>query len=158
IQPANPQDIAVPSYNPQVVYTQPPPPPGPSTGAVVATGLLSFGLGVVVGAAASNNGCCWYGGSMAWGSRTRFIANNSFNRTWATRGYIPPAAPYYRAGGPYPAGRPPINSYANYNKVNRNNVNVNNVNVNNVNRNNSNRSNRNVNNSEINRNNLNKAN
>ena len=64
------------------------------------------------------------------------MANNSFNRTWATRGAMPPPAPYYRAGGPYPAGRAPISN--NYNRNNVNNVNVNNVNVNNVNRNNTN--------------------
>ena len=135
IQPANPQVIYVPAYNPQVVYVQPPPPPAPSTGAVVATGLISFGLGVAVGAA-SHNSCCWYGGSVGWSSHTVVVANNSFNRTWATRGAMPPPAPYYRAGGPYPAGRAPISN--NYNRNNVNNVNVNNVNVNNVNRNNTN--------------------
>jgi hypothetical protein len=132
IQPAKPEVIYVPVYNPQVVYVQapPPPPPGPSTGAVVATGLLAFGVGVAVGAAASNNNCCWYGGSMAWSSHTVVVANTSYSRTWATRGAMPPPPPYYRAGGPYPAGRPPINNV----NVNRN-VNVNNVNVNTGNRN-----------------------
>jgi len=126
IQPAQPEVIYVPAYNPQVVYVQP---PAPSTGAVVATGLLSFGMGVAVGAAASHNSCCWYGGSMAWSSHTVVVANNSFNRTWATRGVVPPPPPYYRAGGAYPAGRPPINGR--YSNVNANrNVNVNNVNVN----------------------------
>jgi hypothetical protein len=140
IQPANPQVIYVPTYSPQVVYAQPAPPPGPSTGAVVATGLISFGLGVAVGAA-SQNSCCWYGGSVGWRNHTVVVANNSFNRTWATRAYVPAPPPYYRPGGPYPAGRPPISG--NYN---RNNVNVNNVNVNNVNRNtaNVNKSNRNT--------------
>jgi len=143
IQPAKPEVIYVPTYNPQVVYVQPPPPPGPSTGAVVATGLLSFGLGVAVGAAASNNNCCWYGGSMAWSSHTVVVANNSFNRTWATRTVVPPAAPYYRAGGAYPAGRAPIGG--SYNNVNANrNVNVNNVNVNTGNRNTVNTGNRNT--------------
>ena len=42
IQPANPQVIYVPAYNPQVVYVQRLPPPAPSTGAVVATGLIFF--------------------------------------------------------------------------------------------------------------------
>ena len=160
IQPTNPQVIYVPTYNPQVVYAQPPPPPGPSTGAMVATGLLSFGLGVAVGAA-SNNGCCWYGGSMGWHSHTVVVANNSFNRTWATRGYIPPAAPYYRRGGPYPAGRPAIGTYNNtYNR----NVNVNNINVNsnrntaNVNRNTANANNVNRNRSNVNNENRNAAN
>ena len=131
IQPAKPEVIYVPVYNPQVIYVQPappPPPPGPSTGAVVATGLISFGLGVAVGAAASNN-CCWYGGSMAWSSHTVVVANTSYNRTWATRGAMPPPPPYYRANGPYPAGRPPMNG-AYGNNVNRNVTNVNNVNVN----------------------------
>ncbi len=128
IEPAKPEVIYVPTYNPQVVYVQPPPPPGPSTGAVVATGLISFGLGVAVGAAASNN-CCWYGGSMAWHSHTVVVANTSFNRTWATRAYVPPPPPYYRAGGPYPAGRPPVGG-AYGNTVNRNVNNVNNVNIN----------------------------
>jgi len=153
IQPANPQVIYVPTYNPQVVYAPaPPPPPGPSTGAVVATGLIAFGLGVAVGAAASNN-CCWYGGSMSWHSHTVVVANTAYSRTWATRAYIPPPPPYYRAGGPYPAGRPPLpppgravaygntayrgNTNVNVNNVNNVNVNVNrnNANVNNVNRN-----------------------
>ena len=153
IQPANPQVIYVPVYNTQVVYVQPappPPPPGPSTGAMVATGLLAFGVGVAVGAAASNNSCCWYGGSMAWHSHTVVVANTSYNRTWATRGVMPPPAPYYRAGGAYPAGRPPIPAgtrpvaYNNNTNVNANR-NVNNVNVNNVN---VNTGNTNVNNSK----------
>jgi hypothetical protein len=160
IQPAKPEVIYVPAYNPQVVYVQaapPPPPPGPSTGAVVATGLISFGLGVAVGAAASNNSCCWYGGSVGWSSRTVVVANTPYNRTWATRGAIPPPPPYYRAGGPYPVGRPPIGgTYNNVNinrNVNVNNVNSNNTSVNNVNRNNvnnANRNNANVNNANVN--------
>jgi hypothetical protein len=155
IQPAKPEVIYVPVYNPQVIYVQPappPPPPGPSTGAVVATGLLAFGVGVAVGAAASNNSCCWYGGSMAWSSHTVVVANTSYNRTWATRGAIPPPPPYYRPGGPYPAGRPPVPAYGNTaygNTVNRNVNNVNNVTINtgNTNVNTGNKNTANVNNS-----------
>jgi hypothetical protein len=143
IQPANPQVIYVPTYSAQVVYAQPPPPLGPSTGAVAATGLLSFGLGVAVGAA-SQNSCCWYGGSVGWSNHTVVVANNSFNRTWATRGAMPPPAPYYRSGGPYPAGRPPMSGAYDRNNVNVNNVNVNNVNRNTANVNKSNRNNTNV--------------
>ena len=55
IQPTNPQVVYVPQYNPAVVYGAPYQPPGYSTGAVVATGLISFGLGMAVGAAISNN-------------------------------------------------------------------------------------------------------
>ena len=140
IQPTNPQVIYVPVYTTQVVYAPaPPPPPGPSTGAKVAAGLITFGLGVAVGAAASNN-CCWYGGSMAWHSHTVVVANTSYSRTWATRGAMPPPPPYYRAGGPYPVGRAPIPAgvrpvaYGNNNVTVNRNVNVNNnTNVNNVN-------------------------
>jgi hypothetical protein len=159
IQPANPQVIYVPAYNPQVVYVQPPPPPGPSTGAVVATGLISFGLGVAVGAAASNNGCCWYGGSVGWSSHTVVVANNSFNRTWATRGAIPPPPPYYRSGGPYPAGRAPVTvNNVNVNNVNRNTANVNNVNRNTANVNNVNRNTATMNSGNVNSGNVNSAN
>ena len=41
IQPANPQVVYVPTYSPTVVYGTPYYPPGYSTGAVVATGLIS---------------------------------------------------------------------------------------------------------------------
>jgi hypothetical protein len=68
---------------------------------------------------------------MAWSSRTVVVANTSFNRTWTTRAVVPRPAPYYRAGGPYPAGRAPIGGTYNRNV----NVNVNNNTVNNVNRN-----------------------
>ena len=64
IEQANPQVIYVPSYNPTVVYGPPvypyPPivyPPPPSTGAVIATAAISFGVGMAMGAA-------WGGG---WG-------------------------------------------------------------------------------------------
>ena len=60
IQPANPQVVYVPQYNPTVVYETPYTAPGYSTGALVATGLLSFGAGIAVGAMMSG-GCCGWG-------------------------------------------------------------------------------------------------
>ena len=69
IQPANPQVVYVPTYNPTVVYGTPYYPPGYSTGALVATGVISFGVGMAVGAAMSNSwgwnswGCGWHGGT-----------------------------------------------------------------------------------------------
>ncbi len=45
IQPANPQVVYVPVYNPTVVYGTPYYPPGYSTGALVATSIISFGAG-----------------------------------------------------------------------------------------------------------------
>src|SRR6516164_8684956 len=72
IQPAQPQVVYVPSYNPTVVYGAPVAaypgyvaPPPPSTGELVATGLISFGLGMAVGAAMNNNCCGW--GYNSWG-------------------------------------------------------------------------------------------
>ncbi len=71
IQSANPQIIYVPTYNPTIVYGTPYTVPGYSTSDMVATGVLSFGLGIAVGAMMSG-GCCgwgysswncnWYGG------------------------------------------------------------------------------------------------
>jgi Protein of unknown function (DUF3300) len=73
IQPSNPQVVYIPSYNPTVVYGTPYTAPGYSTGDLVATGLLSFGAGIAVGAMMSG-GCCgwgysswncnWYGGGV----------------------------------------------------------------------------------------------
>ena len=40
VQPVNPQVVYVPQYDPTVVYA------GPGTGAVVATSLISFGVGI----------------------------------------------------------------------------------------------------------------
>src|SRR5277367_2282761 len=52
IQPAQPDVVYVPTYNPTVVYGAPVAAyPGYSTGALVATSLLSFGVGIAVGAA-----------------------------------------------------------------------------------------------------------
>ena len=90
IQPASPQVIYVPSYNPTVVYgppvyayppiVYPPPPPPPSTGAVIATAAVSFGVGVMMGAMWS--GCC--GGGYGWGchwggGNNNVVINNNFN-------------------------------------------------------------------------------
>src|SRR6266852_417409 len=44
IQPANPQVVYVPQYDPTVVYV------APSTGAVVVASLISFGVGIGIGA------------------------------------------------------------------------------------------------------------
>ncbi len=60
IQPTNPQVVYVPQYNPTIVYGTPYVTPGYSTGDLVATGLLSFGAGMAVGAMMSG-GCCGWG-------------------------------------------------------------------------------------------------
>jgi Protein of unknown function (DUF3300) len=55
IEPAQPQVIYVPQYDPEMVYG------GPSTGAVVAGSLVSFGTGMAIGAWL-NRDWHWYGG------------------------------------------------------------------------------------------------
>src|SRR5271166_6669197 len=67
IQPANPQVIYVPQYNPTVVYGTPYNPPGYSTAAVVTTGLISFGVGMAIGASMNNSCCGWGWGGGGWG-------------------------------------------------------------------------------------------
>ena len=85
IESAQPQVVAVPQYQPQVVYA--PPPPGPSPGAVAATGMISFGVGMMVGAALSDNDCDWHGGSICYGGdvdidvNTNVNVNRNVNRT-----------------------------------------------------------------------------
>jgi Protein of unknown function (DUF3300) len=137
IQPAQPQVVYVPTYNPTVVYGAPVPAyPGYSTGDMIATSLISFGVGVAVGAAISGGGgCCGWGynsWNCGWHNNTVVYNNNVFvsnSNTFVNR-----------------------NNYYN-NNYNRNNVNYNNANINNVNRNNVNRNNVNANN--VNRNNYN---
>ena len=133
IQPANPQVVYVPEYNPTVVYGTPYTAPGYSTGDLVATGLLSFGAGMAVGAMMSG-GCCGWGYS-------------SWNCNWHGGGVYYGGHPYYGNsawhGGYYGNGYDHNNRYNNgYNRngyhannYNRNtNVNRNTVNVNNANR------------------------
>jgi hypothetical protein len=133
IQPSQPDVVYVPTYNPTVVYGAPVAAyPGYSTGTLVATSLLTFGLGIAVGAAINNNGCCgwgynswgcgWHNSSVTYNRNTYISTSNTFtNRN-----------NYYRNG--------------NYNNVNRNNINTNNINRDNFNRNN-------INTNDINRNN-----
>lgn len=83
IQPANPQVIYVPSYNPVYVYgpaVYPYPPiyyPTYSTGAVVAAAAIGFGIGIARRAA--------WGGGWGWGcgwggNDINVNVNNNFNR------------------------------------------------------------------------------
>ena len=105
IQPTNPQVVYVPTYNPAVVYGTPYVTPGYSTGALVATGLLSFGAGIAVGAMMSG-GCCGWG----W---------NSWNCNWHGGGVYYHGGAYYGNnawhGGYYG------NGYNNYNNAYHNN-------------------------------------
>ncbi|HEY4046377.1 MAG TPA: DUF3300 domain-containing protein [Acidobacteriaceae bacterium] len=149
IQPAQPNVVYVPTYNPAVVYgapvpvypgyVAPPPPPGPSTGEMVATSLLSFGVGVAVGAAINNNNnCCgwgynswgtnWHGGTVVY-NRNVYVSNsNAFvNRN----AYYNNRNNYYNNNNyPRPVPYNGNNVASNNRSVNYNQVNVNQANIN----------------------------
>ncbi|MBV8069200.1 MAG: DUF3300 domain-containing protein [Acidobacteriaceae bacterium] len=108
IEPANPQIIYVPQYNPDLVFSQttvittPPPTTvvqqqsGVSTGTAVAIGLLSFGAGIALGAAINNNNYYY----PAWGRGGVWYGPRPY--------YPPPYHPVYRGGwhGGYAYNRP----------------------------------------------------
>src|SRR6266404_5482667 len=83
VEQANPEVVYVPSYNPTAVYGAPiyPYPPiyyPPSTGAVIAAGAISFGVGLAIGAAWGGGGWGWNSG---WGNNDINVnVNNNFNR------------------------------------------------------------------------------
>ena len=136
IQPANPQVVYVPSYNPTVVYGTPYNPPGYSAGAMVATGLISFGVGMAVGAAINNN-CCgwgWNSWNCGWHGGTVVYQHN----TYVSRSNV------YANGRYYGNRAVPYGSNANFNRSGNRNTNVsgNTVNINTGNRNNVNNVNR----------------
>ena len=107
VEPANPQVVYVPTYNPVVVYGPPiyPYPPiyyPPSTGAIIAAGAITFGIGIAIGAAWGHGGWGW---GCGWGHNDINInVNNSFNRNtninrsgntnWSHN-------PQHRGGAPY---------------------------------------------------------
>ena len=118
IQPTNPQVVYVPQYNPVVVYGTPYVTPGYSTAAVVATGVLAFGVGVAVGAAISG-GCCgwsytswncnWHGGTVVYG-HTTYYGNNAWHG-----GYYGSSATAYGPNGAAKVGNaynPSTGTYA----------------------------------------------
>jgi hypothetical protein len=142
IQPAQPDVVYVPTYNPTVVYGAPVAAyPGYSTGDMVATGLISFGLGMAVGAAISNNnGCCGWGYNSwgcGWNNSTVVYNHNTYisnSNTFSNRNN------YYNRNNNYNRNNINANNI-NRNNLNNNNLNRNNVNANNLNRNNNNRTN-----------------
>jgi len=168
IQPASPQVVYVPTYNPTVVYGTPYYPPGYSTADLVATGLISFGVGMAVGAAMSGGccgwgwnswGCGWHGGTVVYNrnvyvSRSNIYANGNryYNGNWARPTPYNPSRNYYNRSGNrntnISGNTVNINSGGNRtNNINANNGNrTNSVNTNNINRNTNNVGNRSSNN------------
>jgi hypothetical protein len=132
IKPADPKVVYVPQYNPVTIYnTQAAPAAAPaqssatsssgtssssgvSTGTAVGIGLLSFGVGMAVGAAINNNN--HYYPYPAWGYHGVHYAGHP---------YYPPAyRPAYPGYHPANGYHPPSNYH--WNQVNHNvNINVN---------------------------------
>lgn len=93
IEPANPQTVYVPFYDPAVVYGGWPYPayppyyfgyPGYIAGGVIATGL-AFGAGYALGRWASGGGCCWGGGggnTINWNQNNININRNNRVQQW----------------------------------------------------------------------------
>jgi hypothetical protein len=137
IQPANPQVVYIPQYNPTVVYGTPYTAPGYSTGAVVATGLLSFGAGIAVGAMMSG-GCCgwgysswncnWYHGGAYYGGHPDY-GNAAWHGGYNNYGYHPYNGGY-NASGYHPNYNTGNQHYGNNNYNRNTNISGNTVNVN----------------------------
>src|SRR5580704_5644213 len=88
IQPANPQVVYVPQYDPTIVYIQ------PTSNAVVAASLISFGVGIGIGALlVDNQPWGWGGWGWNWGSRRAYY-NHGYWGGWSNP-YRPPR-PWYR--------------------------------------------------------------
>ncbi len=88
IQPASPQVVYVPQYDPAVVYVR------PSSNAIVAASLVSFGVGIGIGALlVDNRPWGWGGWGWNWGSR-RVYYNRGYWGGWSNP-YRPPR-PWYR--------------------------------------------------------------
>ena len=104
IEPASPQVIYVPVYNPVVVYAPPPyyvyNPVSP---------LIVFGAGIACGIIIANNHCDWHYGGVYYGRTTVVVYRGS---GYGRYPYYPPP-PYYRppAYYPPPGYRPPPPGY-----------------------------------------------
>jgi uncharacterized protein DUF3300 len=110
IQPANPQVVYVPAYNPTVIYGSPMVTPGYSASTVATTAVISFGVGIAVGAMISSSSCGWgyYGWRMNWAGQMVYCGGSRYygNPYW-WGGYYPGFRPGYRPPY-YPPPRPPI--------------------------------------------------
>ena len=119
IQPANPQIVYVPAYNPTIIYGAPVVVPGYSSADIAAATVISFGVGIAVGAMI-NGGCCGWGWGY-WGTnwhshtiiynRNIYVGNSYWRGGYYGGGYRP-GYPSYRPGYPgygpgYPGYRPP---------------------------------------------------
>jgi hypothetical protein len=131
IQPAQPNTVYVPQYNPTSAYGAPvQAPPGYSGSDLLLTGVLSFGAGILLGSLINNGhnnwGCGWYGYGGGGHSSSVKYNNNIYvtnNNVYPGRppAYRPPNAGYPSPGNPprpvpYPSAKPPVNGGGGYNR------------------------------------------
>lgn len=134
IQPAQPNVVYVPTYNPTVVYGAPVPAyPGYSGTDLALASVISFGVGIAVGAAISGGGgCCgwgWNSWGCGWHNSTVVYNRNTYistSNTFINRNN------YYNRNN-YTGNI--NNANFNRNNINRNNPNFNNYRANNFNSN-----------------------
>ena len=116
IEPANPQVVYVPQYDPNVVYTQSSSSSSSNDAAVAA--LVGFSIGIAIGAAMSND----YYGWGAWGYGWHGGGVHYHHSVW-----VVPARPRYPYARPVPAYRPSTRvappRQSNINRNNNNRVN-----------------------------------
>jgi hypothetical protein len=137
IQPAQPNTVYVPQYNPTTAYGAPVPAPAGYTGSdLLLTGVLSFGAGMLLGSLINNGnnnwGCNWNSGGSYHSSSVKYN-NNIYvtnNNVYPGRppaagypGYRPPNSGYPRPGYPAqpmpsPGTRPAYNNAGGYNRSN----------------------------------------
>jgi hypothetical protein len=92
IEPANPNFIVVPAYDPAIVFA--PPPPGFFVG-----GAIAFGFGVTLGVAFRPWG--WGATRFVWDRHEVYIANARWERHWANRAtYVHHYDAFHRWNGP----------------------------------------------------------
>jgi Protein of unknown function (DUF3300) len=78
IQPANPEVIYVPTYNPQTVYVAAPPPP-PSGSAVAGAAALAFTTGVLIGASHNSYNSYYHAYDDYWDDREDYYKERQEN-------------------------------------------------------------------------------
>ncbi len=78
IQPANPEVIYVPTYNPQTVYVAAPPPP-PSGSAVAGAAALAFTTGVIIGASQNSYNSYYHAYDDYWDDREDYYKERQEN-------------------------------------------------------------------------------
>jgi hypothetical protein len=114
IEPAQPDTVYVPSYNPSTVYGAPVAQPvGYSGTEVVAAGVVGFGAGMLLGALINegynNCGCNWNGGNVVYNNNVWASNSGLMAGRYPGRGYGPRPMPY-GGRGRFAANNPNLTS------------------------------------------------